>query len=89
MEELIETDTSFLSKKVKGGSCEFNQLRMEYNRTDLLVNEVGNSTPSFKLQFDLYEPNETFRMYYYQVKYNYLGEFLEEDFGECFPTAME
>ena len=78
---LLESDTNFLSKEVTDEACSLKQLRVEYNRTHLLINESGRM-PYFRLEFYLYEYNSETPKYIYEIEYNCSGEFLDEYFLE-------
>lgn len=74
---LSECETNFLSEEFEEGECNFKELRVEYSRTHILINK-SEGQPSFRLEFNLYEPNEDFPIYTYEVEYNSEGKFLDE-----------
>lgn len=86
---LWESNNDFLFKKVKNDSIKFNKLKIEYKIIELILNQVDGMQPFFLIKFDLYEPNEDFADYFYEIKYDYLGQFLGEDFGELYPNTIE
>lgn len=80
-ETLPESDTNFLSEddEIANESYPLKQLRIEYNKTHLLINNVG-SMPYFRLEFYLYEQQAEYPKYIYEIEYNSYGEFLDEYF---------
>lgn len=78
---LLESDTNFLSEEVTDTFCSYKQLRVEYNKTHLFINEIGRM-PYFRLEFYLYEYASETPKYIYEVEYNSIGEFSDEYFLE-------
>ncbi|AOR25008.1 hypothetical protein [Clostridium taeniosporum] len=78
---LLESDTNFLAEDVTDETHSFKELKVEYNRTHLLINNLG-SMPSFRLEFYLYEYGDELPKYTYEIEYNSSGEFLDEYFLE-------
>jgi hypothetical protein len=77
---LLHSDTNFLSEEVTDESCSLNQLRVEYNKTQLLINEIGRM-PYFRLEFYLYEHTLVTPKYVYEIEYDSSGEFSDEYFS--------
>lgn len=78
---LLESDTNFLCEGVTDEGYSLKQLRVEYNRTHLLINE-SRRMPYFRLEFYLYEYDSETPKYIYEIEYNCSGEFLDEYFLE-------
>jgi len=78
---LLESNTNFLSEDITDENCSFKELKVEYNSTRLLINNLG-SMPSFRLEFYLYEYAGELPKYTYEIEYNSSGEFLDEYFLE-------
>ncbi len=55
---------------------------IQYNRTFLIINKCFRENPSFRLAFDLIDPDTDDTQYIYEVEYNILGELLDEYFLE-------
>lgn len=77
---LIHSDTNFLSEEGTNETSSFNMLRIEYKKTQLLINETGRM-PYFRLVFNLYEYNMKTPKYVYEIEYDSSGEFSDEYFS--------
>lgn len=80
---LLDSDNNFLSEDVTDGFYDFSSLRIEYDKTYVLIDEVENNNPFFRLKFYLYKPDEKLPSYTYEIEYNCNGEFSDEYFLKC------
>lgn len=78
---LLESDINFLSEDGEDDTELFKELKVEYNRTNLLVNNIGNM-PYFRLEFYLFEDGNEIPKYTYEIEYTCSGEFSDEYFLE-------
>ncbi|URZ05801.1 hypothetical protein [Clostridium felsineum] len=76
---LLESDNNFLSENISDEVSSLKDLKVEYNRTHLLINENGRM-PYFRLEFYLCDSENP--KYIYEIEYNCSGEFSDEYFSE-------
>ncbi len=79
---LDNSDSNFLKDSIDElpQGILFSDLKIEYRATYIMLKKANGAKPSFRLVFDLLEPNDDEELFTYEIEYNSDSEYLDDFF---------